>query len=127
MSGIDQHLQQIPNAVAIASSQDQSVSPEFKEQAIHYLNKVKELSQETWQVSLGFSFEHIVLLMRVIRTALTSSRISSLCFSQACLMLYLQGAGASSPDSPGPDGKTKLSGELRVFCLQVVDDVLGNK
>ena len=27
----------------------------------------------------------------------------------------------------GKDGKEKLSAELRVFCLQVVDDVLGNK
>jgi hypothetical protein len=27
----------------------------------------------------------------------------------------------------GRDGKEKLSSELRVYCLQVVDDILGNK
>lgn len=46
---------------------------------------------------------------------------------QACLTLYLQGAGASSANPIGRDGKEKLSHELRVYCLQIVDDVLGNK
>lgn len=47
--------------------------------------------------------------------------------AQACLTLYLQGAGASAVNSLGRDGKEKLSSELRVYCLQVVDDILGNK
>ncbi len=46
---------------------------------------------------------------------------------QACFALYIQGAGATAASPVGRDGKEKLSAELRVYCLQVVDDALGNK
>lgn len=51
MSAVDQHIIQIPNAVAIASSQDPNLDPQLKQEAIVYLGKVKELGEETWQVS----------------------------------------------------------------------------
>jgi exportin-T len=45
------HLTNIPEAVRIAGSIDPSIDPALKQQAIEYLQKVKELSNETWQVS----------------------------------------------------------------------------
>ncbi|GHJ86694.1 hypothetical protein NliqN6_3096 [Naganishia liquefaciens] len=89
-----QHVTQIPQAVSIAASVDPSTPAELRQQAVEYLQKVKELSEQTWK---------------------------------ACLTLYLQGAGASAVNALGRDGKEKLSSELRVYCLQVVDDMLGNK
>lgn len=47
------HLTNIPEAVRIAASTDPSIDPGLKQQAIDYLNKVRELCEETWQVSLG--------------------------------------------------------------------------
>ena len=43
------HLTQIPEAVRIAAA-DSGAQPELKQQAIDYLGKVKELSEETYQV-----------------------------------------------------------------------------
>jgi len=94
MAQTSQHIAQIPQAVSIAASPDPSISPQLRQEAIEYLNKVKVLSEETWQ---------------------------------ACFALYIQGAGATAASPIGRDGKEKLSHELRVYCLQVVDDVLGNK
>jgi exportin-T len=48
------HLTNIPEAVRIAASTDPSVDPQLKLQAIEYLQKVKELSEETWQVHIQF-------------------------------------------------------------------------
>jgi len=45
------HLTNIPEAVRIAASTDRSLDSALKSQAIEYLQKVKELSEETWQVS----------------------------------------------------------------------------
>ena len=45
------HLTSIPEAVHIAGSIDPNIDPTLKQQAIEYLQKVKELSNETWQVS----------------------------------------------------------------------------
>ncbi|KAJ9110463.1 hypothetical protein QFC19_001589 [Naganishia cerealis] len=89
-----QHVVQIPQAVSIAASVDPNTPAELRQQAVEYLQKVKELSDQTWK---------------------------------ACLTLFLQGAGATSANSVGRDGKEKLSAELRVYCLQVVDDILGNR
>ncbi|KAJ9097300.1 hypothetical protein QFC21_004969 [Naganishia friedmannii] len=89
-----QHVAQIPQAVSIAASVDPNTPTELRQQAVEYLQKVKELSDQTWK---------------------------------ACLTLYLQGAGATSVNGVGRDGKEKLSSELRVYCLQVVDDMLGNR
>jgi hypothetical protein len=44
------HLANIPEAVRIAASTDPSTDPGLKQQAIDYLNKVRELCEETWQV-----------------------------------------------------------------------------
>lgn len=49
------HSTQIPEAVRIAGSIDPSISSELKQEAIGYLTKVKELGEETWQVSAGVS------------------------------------------------------------------------
>ncbi|KAJ9119660.1 hypothetical protein QFC22_003370 [Naganishia vaughanmartiniae] len=89
-----QHVVQIPHAVSIAASVDPNTPTELRQQAVEYLQKVKELSDQTWK---------------------------------ACLTLYLQGAGATGVNAVGRDGKEKLSSELRVYCLQVVDDMLGNR
>ena len=43
---------------------------------------------------------------------------------QDCLLLFLQGAGATVPSSAGKDGKGKLETDLRMYCQQVVDTVL---
>lgn len=101
----EQHVVQIPQAVDIAASQDPTIPHELKSQAVEYLNKVRVLGEETWK---------------------------------ACLALYLQGCGAGSSNvdgsgsgsasgSTGFDGKARMGSQLRVFCLQVVDDVLANK
>lgn len=115
MADQSQHVVQIPQAVNIAASQDASISQELRTQAIDYLTKVRELSEETWKVSWA-SFRDQVSSIIFLTTA-----------CQACLTLYLQGAGASATNPVGRDGKEKLSHELRVYCLQIVDDVLGNK
>ncbi|KAI9638936.1 armadillo-type protein [Dioszegia hungarica] len=47
------HLDNIPQAVQIAASTGPSVDPQLKEQALAYLNKVKELCEETWQDCLS--------------------------------------------------------------------------
>ncbi|KAK6908461.1 hypothetical protein I203_102463 [Kwoniella mangroviensis CBS 8507] len=47
------HLTDIPQAVRIAASIDPSVNAELKQQAIDYLTKVRQLSQETWQDCLA--------------------------------------------------------------------------
>nr|XP_019043552.1 exportin-T [Kwoniella bestiolae CBS 10118]OCF22482.1 exportin-T [Kwoniella bestiolae CBS 10118] len=47
------HLNDIPQAVRIAASTDSNVNAELKQQAIDYLTKVKQLSQETWQDCLA--------------------------------------------------------------------------
>jgi exportin-T len=49
------HLANIPQAVQIAASTGSSVDQELKGQALEYLNKVKELCDETWQVSYNDS------------------------------------------------------------------------
>ena len=51
MAQTSQHIAQIPQAVSIAASPDPSISPQLRQEAIEYLNKVKVLSEETWQVS----------------------------------------------------------------------------
>jgi exportin-T len=51
MADQSQHVVQIPQAVTIAASQDTSIAPELRQQAIEYLAKVRELSEETWKVS----------------------------------------------------------------------------
>jgi hypothetical protein len=50
MSSQSPHLANIPEAVRIAASTDPSTDAGLKQQAIDYLNKVKELCEETWQV-----------------------------------------------------------------------------
>jgi hypothetical protein len=45
------HSTQIPEAVRIAASVDPSISQELKQEALAYLVKVKDLGEETWQVS----------------------------------------------------------------------------
>ncbi|WWC65824.1 uncharacterized protein I303_108446 [Kwoniella dejecticola CBS 10117] len=47
------HLTNIPEAVRIAAGAGPAADPEIKQQAIDYLNKVKELCQETWQDCLA--------------------------------------------------------------------------
>ena len=51
MADQSQHVVQIPQAVNIAASQDASLSQELRGQAIEYLTKVRDLSEETWKVS----------------------------------------------------------------------------
>jgi hypothetical protein len=46
-----QHVTQIPQAVSIAASVDPSTPTELRQQAVEYLQKVKELSEQTWKVS----------------------------------------------------------------------------
>jgi exportin-T len=102
------HLANIPEAVRIAASTDPSTDPGLKQQAIDYLNKVRELCEETWQVC-------------------PTPPSQSVLTSQDCLALYIQGAGAPGPSSSGRDGKEKLGIELRMYCEQVVDVVLTQK
>jgi exportin-T len=45
------HLTDIPQAIQIAAATDPSVDPALKQQALDYLQKVKERCDETWQVS----------------------------------------------------------------------------
>lgn len=105
MSASSSHLSNIPQAVRIAASTS-NVDQALKEQAIEYLNKVKELSEETWQVSCQ------------------SCQMSISADKQDCLALYLQGAGAEGPGRMGKDGKEKLDTELRMFCEQVYEAAL---
>lgn len=46
------HLTDIPQAIQIAAATDPSIDPALKQQALDYLQKVKERCDETWQVSL---------------------------------------------------------------------------
>jgi hypothetical protein len=46
-----QHVVQIPQAVSIAASVDPNTPTELRQQAVEYLQKVKELSDQTWKVS----------------------------------------------------------------------------
>ncbi|WVF68493.1 hypothetical protein IAT40_003260 [Kwoniella sp. CBS 6097] len=57
------------------------------------------------------------------------TKVKELCEEtwQDCLALYLQGAGAPGPSTPGKDGKEKLETDLRMFCEQVVDRALTHK
>jgi len=103
------HLANIPEAVRIAASTDPSTDPGLKQQAIDYLNKVRELCEETWQVRFS--------TYQAVRAT----------DQQDCLSLYLQGAGAPGPSSSGRDGKEKLGIELRMYCEQVVDRMLTQK
>jgi exportin-T len=96
------HLQNIPEAVRIASVTGPS-DPELRKQAIEYLDKVKTLCDETWQVG-----------------PLREDRADG----QDCLALYLQGAGAESAGKTGKDGKQKLGTELRLYCEQVFETAL---
>lgn len=52
MAATSPHLTSIPQAVRVAASIDPSIDPGLKQQAIDYLTKVKQLSEETWQVSI---------------------------------------------------------------------------
>lgn len=45
-----QHVVQIPQAVGIAASVDPNTPAELRQQAVEYLQKVKELSDQTWKV-----------------------------------------------------------------------------
>ncbi|KIR29357.1 exportin-T [Cryptococcus deuterogattii LA55] len=49
MAATSPHLTSIPQAVRVAASIDPSIDPGLKQQAIDYLTKVKQLSEETWQ------------------------------------------------------------------------------
>ena len=53
MADQSQHVVQIPQAVNIAASQDSSISADLRQEAIGYLAKVKELSEETWKVRIS--------------------------------------------------------------------------
>ena len=55
MAATSPHLTSIPQAVRVAASIDPSIDPGLKQQAIDYLTKVKQLSEETWQVCILFS------------------------------------------------------------------------
>lgn len=52
MAATSPHLTSIPQAVRVAASIDPSIDPGLKQQAIDYLTKVKQLSEETWQVRI---------------------------------------------------------------------------
>ena len=52
MSTTSPHLTNIPEAVRIAASVDSHIDPSLKQQAVEYLQKVKELCEETWQVCI---------------------------------------------------------------------------
>lgn len=43
------------------------------------------------------------------------------------MSIFLAGAGALSASEPGKDGNPKCPPEARVFSLQVVDQLLGDK
>lgn len=62
------HIEQIPQAVRIAASQDPSIDSTLKQGAVTYLNEVKERSEETWQVRLShvFQSETIQLICRTV-------------------------------------------------------------
>ena len=47
------HMTNIPEAVRIAASVDPSIDAGLKEEAVGYLQKVRELCEETWKVSGG--------------------------------------------------------------------------
>jgi hypothetical protein len=46
---------------------------------------------------------------------------------QLCISVFLAGAGSPAPDQPGKDGNLRCSPEARVFSLQIVDQVIGDK
>lgn len=102
MASTSSHLSNIPEAVRIAASTS-GVDQQLKEQALEYLNKVRELCEETWQVG----YQALVFAD-----------------NQDCLALYLQGAGSAGSGQPGKDGKEKQGTELRLFCEQVFETAL---
>lgn len=73
MAATSPHLTSIPQAVRVAASIDPSIDPGLKQQAIDYLTKVKQLSEETWQVCIllccNFSDSYVY---HHIRTACSS-------------------------------------------------------
>lgn len=141
MASSSPHLTNIPEAVRIAASTDPSIDPGLKQQAIDYLNKVRELCEETWQVRTRTCTRiYAYISFFSGQSQSQSQRSSTLPFplqeyaermyadgKQDCLALYLQGAGAPGPSSTGRDGKEKLSTDLRMYCQQVVDVVLTQK
>jgi hypothetical protein len=58
-----QHVVQIPQAVSIAASVDPSTPVELRQQAVEYLQKVKELSEQTWKVSQPCRAADIVIIL----------------------------------------------------------------
>src|SRR5690349_21608066 len=52
---------------------------------------------------------------------------TSLLSTQLAMSIFLAGAGAPGPNQPGKDGNPKCPPEARVFALQVVDALLGDK
>jgi len=66
MADQSRHVVQIPQAVNIAASQDSSISADLRQEAIGYLAKVKELSEETWKVRIS-----IQSLVRFLRAKFT--------------------------------------------------------
>lgn len=62
------HLRDIPQAVRIAASTGPGVDPQLKAQALEYIEKVKSLSEETWQVSLPQEDGYFVLGLRLLIT-----------------------------------------------------------
>jgi hypothetical protein len=61
------------------------------------------------------------------RLALISVPTSLLSPTQLAMSIFLAGAGAPGPNQPGKDGNPKCPPEARVFALQVVDALLGDK
>lgn len=145
------HLSNIPQAIQIAAATDPSIDPALKQQALDYLQEVKERCEETWQVSLGggccigrlweeryarklesrvrkhtFPLPFPSDTHAATRTS-HSFLIRSELTAQDCLALYLQGAGASSVGAVGSDGKDKLDPSMRMFCEQIVDATMINK
>ena len=53
MADQSQHVVQIPQAVGIAASSDPTIDAGLRQQAVEYLTQVRELSEETWKVSLS--------------------------------------------------------------------------
>lgn len=94
------HLTDIPQAIRIAASTD-AVDPALKQQALDYLTKVKELCEETWQVSgeLGLS-DGVEATRRRAHTfskALAASHIDRRAFD----MHKAEGSGACKADMTG--------------------------
>lgn len=59
------HLTDIPQAIQIAAATDPSIDPALKQQALDYLQKVKERGEETWQV--GRCLAYCISSVRSVR------------------------------------------------------------